>query len=301
MHTSDRNKIYVTKASGETAPFDPEKIRRTCLRAGADAGLTERVVKEVTAKVYRGITTREILGLVLDLLAVGHPHIAARYDLKGAIMRLGPAGFAFEALLAEVLKEYGYSATVHTIVQGDCVSHEIDVIAAQPHEKLPGLEPELKYYMIECKYHNAPGIFTGIKEVLYTYARFLDVVDGWKAGKCQRFDQPWLATNTKFSADAITYANCKNIKMLGWKYPTGNSLEVMLDEKKLYPVTILRKLDPASLGKLVVARLMLCRDMLKYDIDKLQERTGISQTRLKVLIEEARAIFGRERNANTEG
>lgn len=31
-------------------------------------------------------------------------------------------------------------------------------------------------YMIECKFHNVP-IYTGLKEVMYTYARFLDVKD----------------------------------------------------------------------------------------------------------------------------
>lgn len=286
------NKIYVTKASGETVPFDPEKIRRTCLNAGAPAELAADVVRHVTERVYPGMPTKEILEMALKLLEVEHPHVAARYDLKGAIMRLGPAGFAFEALIAEVLKEHGYAARVHSMIQGACVLHEIDVIATYPYKKGPELEPQLKYHLIECKYHHATGIYTGLKETLYTYARFLDLQDGWRQGKCQQFDQAWLATNTKFSTDAITYANCKNIRMLGWGYPAGNSLQVMLESKKLYPITSLRGLDPTTLNKFAAAGMMLTKDLIRRTPEEVAARTGLPERRVRELADEAARILG---------
>jgi hypothetical protein len=285
-------KLYVTKASGETEPFSPAKIKRTCLRAGATEQLAAKVTRKVAAQAYPGISTKAILKLTLSLLEKEMPQVAARYDLKGAIMRLGPAGFAFEALIAGVLKEHNYAARTRQVVQGASVKHEIDIIAAKPIRAPVGLaQPPLKWYMIECKYHRAPGIFTGLKETLYTYARFLDLRDGWKAGKCQRFDQAWLITNTKFSRDAIQYGTKKNIKLLGWKYPAGNSLEIMLEEKKLYPITVLRQLDPVSLRKFAASGLMLCRDLVRKDIEKLRELTGLSQRKLRLLAEAARQVL----------
>lgn len=284
--------IYVLKASGEKEKFMPNKLKRTCLSAGAPPDLANKVVREVTKRAYDGITTKEILRMTLFLLHKDMPHVAAKYDLKGALMRLGPAGFEFERLFAEILKEYGYETRVHQFVQGECVRHEVDIVVAKPiksHPELP--EPHLKYYQIECKYHNAQGIFTGIKDVLYTYARFLDLQGGFKKGLCQRFDQCWLACNTKFSTDALEYANCKDIKLTGWRYPTGASLETMIEEKKLYPITVLRSLDKDSQLKMSVAGLMLCRDLLKKDFDKLVEITKINPKKMKTMINEAEKIL----------
>lgn len=284
--------ILVLKASGGTEKFDRNKIKKTCVYAGAPEDLAEKVTKEVTKHVYDGISTKEILKLTVKLLEKELPHVAAKYDLKGAIMRLGPEGYPFERFFAEVLKEYGYSARGHQYVQGLCVKHEIDIVAAKPQKEYPELgQPPLKYYMIENKFHNSPGIYTGLKESLYTFARFLDLEDGYKKGLCQKFDQAWLVCNTKFSADAIQYAICKNLKLTGWRYPLGASLETMIEEKDLYPITVVKGLDKDSQKKMFDAGLLLCKDLLKYDIDKLRERTRISSRVLTNLINTAKEVM----------
>lgn len=272
--------MFVTKASGEREEFQPDKIRSTCLRAGAPKWLADKIVKEVEKNVYDGIPTKTILKITLKLLEKEVPHVAARYDLKGAIMRLGPAGFEFENLIAELLREYGYKTAVHTFVSTACAEHEIDIIA----------EKGDKRYMIECKYHNAPGVYTGLKEIMYTKERFDDLVDGYKKGLCQKFDQPWLVCNTKFSDDAIRYAACKGILLLGWKYPKEN-LKEMLEKKKLYPITVLRKLDSYSQKRLASAGLMFCKDLIQRDISELKNLTRIPTNRLKILIQETKALF----------
>ena len=273
--------VWVRKASGERAEFDPEKIKRTCLRAGATRKLAEEVAKEVGRKAYNGISTRKILRMTIRLLERKMPHVAAKYDLKGAIMRLGPAGFAFENLVAEVLSEYGYKTFPHTILQGACVDHEIDIIA----------EKGSKCAMIESKYHNAPGIYTGIKDALYTYARFLDLREGAKIGRCRNFDDVWLVCNTKFSKDAIRYAACKKMKLIGWSWPRAASLQRMLDTKKMYPITTLRKLDRESMKKMSRARLMLCKDLVTMKIEDIRNLTGISNKKLMELRKEAEGII----------
>jgi len=281
--------IYVKKANGTFEPFDESKIFKTLVRSGASEALATSVIKQVKEKIYDGIPTKEILNIVFSLLQ-SQPHIAARYSLKSAIMSLGPAGYTFENFFAEILNEYGYKTRVRQIVAGACVNHEIDIIAEE-YVKTKAVERPLPIrYMVELKYHNITGIYTGLKETLYTYARFLDLCDGWKAGKCERFDQPWLICNTKFSQDAIQYAMCKNMKLLGWRYPSGYGLEIMIEKRKLYPITVL-PLDSETLEKFSNARMMLLKDLFKYKPDELSERTGIEKRKINELISIANKIM----------
>ena len=272
--------MWVVKASGETEKFDPEKIKRTCLKAGASEDLANRIAREVEKKSHDGISTKEILHLALALLREEKPDVAARYDLKGSILRLGPAGFTFEHLIAEIFKELGYEAKVHSIIRGACVSHEVDVIVTKDKNN----------YMIECKYHNIPGIYTGLREALYTYARFLDLNDGFKLGVCRKFNQPWLVCNTKFSEDAVQYSNCKNMRLIGWNYPENQGLEYLIEKDGLYPITMLRKLDADSQEKLASVGLVLAKDLIRIPIKELSEMTKITKNKLKILSEEARSI-----------
>jgi len=264
--------MYVTKASGEKEEFDFEKVRRTCLRAGASKQLADKIAKEVEAKAYDGITTKEILHLTLKLLEE-EPEAAIRYDLKGAIMALGPTGFPFEEFMAKVLQNYGYETKVGEIVKGKCVSHEIDIIA----------EKEGVRYLVECKYHNAPGIRTGLEVVMYTYARFLDL--------SKKFHQAWLICNTKCTAEAKRYGRCVGVKVTSWRYPKGESLEEMVETKRLYPITILRSVTGPVRERLFQARAMLARDLLEHEIEDLEKTTGLSQRVLDEIMEEARKII----------
>jgi Holliday junction resolvase len=274
--------MWIVKASGETEKFDPEKIKRTCMKAGASEELADKIAKEVENKSYDRISTKEILHITLSLLKKEKPMVAARYDLKGAIFRLGPAGFTFEHLVAEILKEYEYYTKVHSIIRGACVSHEIDIIATKENNN----------YMVECKYHNIPGLYTGLREALYTYARFLDLQDGFKSGLCRKFNQPWLVCNTKFSEDAVQYANCKDMRLIGWNYPANQGLEYMIEKNKLYPITMLRKLDGESLEKLANANLLLIKDLVRINIKEISEITKIPKNKLKILSDEAKDIYG---------
>lgn len=264
--------MYVTKASGEKEEFDVEKVRLTCLRAGASKQLADKIAEEVKAKAYDGITTKEILHLTLKLLEE-EPEAAIRYDLKRAIMALGPTGFPFEEFMAEVLKNYGYETKVGEIVKGKCVSHEIDIIA----------EKEGVRYLVECKYHNTPGILTGLEVVMYTYARLLDLGE--------KFHQAWLICNTKCTAEAKQFGRCVGVKVTSWRYPERESLEEMVETKRLYPITILRSVTEPVRERLFQARVMLARDLLDHELEDLKRTTGLPQKVLDEIMEEARKII----------
>ncbi|MCD6248256.1 MAG: restriction endonuclease [Hadesarchaea archaeon] len=262
---------HVVKASGEREEFDVEKVRKTCLRAGASHKLANRIAEEVRKKARDGMTTGEIRKLTLKLLEE-EPEAATRYGLKAAIMSLGPTGFPFERFVAELLRDYGYRTEVGKIVQGKCVDQEVDVVA----------ERSGKCYMIECKYHNSPGTYTDLKVVMYTYARFLDLNES--------FDRVWLFCNTKLTSEARKYAECVGLRVTSWRYPPGEGLERMVEEKKLYPTTILRSVGDETRSRLFGAGIILTRDLLELGPRGLARATGLSMETVEKIVEEATRI-----------
>src|SRR5688572_22822137 len=116
--------IYITKASGQQDEFSEEKIRKSLRRSGATEKDIDRIVTEVKAKLYNGITTKHIYRIAFGLLRKSARPVAARYHLKSAIMELGPSGFPFEKFFAELLNHQGYSTKTDQLEQGKCVTHE---------------------------------------------------------------------------------------------------------------------------------------------------------------------------------
>ncbi|MFH1500401.1 MAG: ATP cone domain-containing protein [archaeon] len=262
--------MWVIKANGEKAPFKSEKIYRTCMRAGASPAFAREVVNKVRSKVRSGMSTREILRMTLALLKQ-EPEVAEKYNLKQAIMSLGPSGYAFEKFFARILEHYGYKTRVGRIIQGKCVTHEVDISAFNKEK-----------YLVECKYHNAPGIYTDIKEAMYTYARLLDLSN--------HFDKAWLATNTKLSNHAKKYANCMGMKITSWGYPSGESLQSLIEKKKLYPVTLLKSVGKYEKECFASANILLVKDLLTYKAGDLLRKTKIQRSKLDKIILDAKRL-----------
>lgn len=279
--------IEVINAAGEREPFDPKKIRHTILKSGADETLAEEIVKKVESQVYDGMKTGKVFDLVMKSLKEASARVAARYDLKGSIMRLGPTGFTFETYMAEVLAAYGYDVKTRQTVRGKCATHELDLVFSEKQGH------ELRRYFAECKYHNSLGIYLDLKEALYTFARYMDLVEGHKAGSCPGFDGAWLVCNTRASTEAQSYAECVGLKLLCWNYPVGKGLESLIETKKLYPITVLRSLDPQSQVALSRLGLMLVSDLVKCDPSQLLSQTNIARERLEAIIDEAIEVFNR--------
>jgi hypothetical protein len=272
----------VIKASGEKQRFSQEKLSGSIKRAGVESRLAKDIAKTVAKNIKGGVDTGKILNQALHSLQKQNPALAAKYNLKKAIMELGPAGFTFEKYVAEIFKEYGYSVKTGETVKGYCVNHEIDVIAQKDN----------KHFMIECKYHNERGIRSDVKVALYTFARFLDVKKAWEGapGHKDFFHQAWLVTNTKCTKQAILYARCAGLKIISWRYPRSESLEYLIEKKKLYPITIFPFLSRYVKERLVEGHILLVKDLLKYSIEGLARTTGLESNIIEKLQKQAREL-----------
>ncbi|UKJ06725.1 restriction endonuclease [Solitalea lacus] len=275
-----KSSLLIEKASGEIVPFSAQKLGLSLKRAGASDAEINAIVDKVSSQLVNGSTTKEIYNIAFKLLKKQTNYTSAKYNLKQAIMQLGPSGFPFEKFLAELLKFQGFKTDLNVIIKGHCVNHEIDIIA----------EKDDKLFMIECKFHNQPGYICDVKIPLYIHSRFKDVEDQWERGLNYKtkFNRGWVVTNTKFSSDAIEYGKCAGLYLLGWDYPQNESLRELIDKEGLYPVTCLTTLAGAEKTKLLEQGVILCKEIC---VDpSLLTKIGISRGRLQKILNESRGI-----------
>lgn len=263
--------MKVIKASGEVQDFSKRKLYYTILEAGGSKKLANDAVKEVKSIYFDGITTKQILEHLVKFLK-REPGVSERYDLKRAIMSLGPSGFPFEDFIARLLEFYGYDTNASNKLKGRKIYHEVDVIAKKK-----------KKWMIECKYHNESGITTRLHPALYTYARFLDL-------SRHRFSGAWLITNTHCSLDAKRYAQGVGLKITSWKYPKKKSLRDLIEKKEVYPITILKSLPAKTRQKFYDLKLLVINDLLEKSVDWLVRETGLNEKRVNNVLNEVRII-----------
>lgn len=266
----------ITKASGTQVPFSEDKLKESLRRSGAANDVIDSITEEVKKYLYDGMPTKKIYKLAFGLLKKQSKPFAAKYKLKPAIMELGPSGYPFEKYFAEILKHNGFNVKVGEVVKGHCVTHEIDVIA----------EKEDKHFMVECKYHNAPGIICNVKIPLYIEARFRDVEKEWKKipGHGTKFHEGWVVTNTKFSSDAVQYGTCMGLHLIGWNFPENGSLNNLIENSGLYPLTCLTTLTKKEKQILLDNNIVLCREICNKPA--LLQLANISESRIKNILEE---------------
>jgi hypothetical protein len=243
--------LKVIKRSGDVEEFDRSKTKNAVIRSGASAEEAEVIINRLLPTLYDGITTEEIYRQTRALMNANY---AARFGLKKAILALGPDGRNFETLIQRLFQSMGYEAKVREMVQGRCISHEIDVT----------LEKDQKRFMVECKFHNSLALKCQIQTALYTYGRFLDVDAAFDL-QC-----PYLVTNTRFSSEVVKYADCICMRLIGWNYPDNAGLEQLIEKYGLYPVTML------DLRKSEI-RMLLGKDLVLV-LDVLSNRDAVIRT-----------------------
>jgi len=272
--------IFVTKADGRKEEFKREKIIRTCLRMEASQDQAEMIADEIEKRIYDGVETRKILQMIFKFLQKFRPEIKYQTDLREAISSLRPKP-DFEKFVQLLLKEYGYEVTPNQIIQGFCVDHEIDAIAKKDNQTI----------LVEIKHHFNHHAYTGKDVFLEAQAILEDLIEGRKAGKNSiNFNKILIVCNTKFSDHAKKYALCKGIDFIGWKYPEERGLERLIEEKKLYPITILKNLDVKSEGKLGDAGIVMVKQLIEESLEELHKKTKIPRKKLRVLIENVKKI-----------
>ena len=269
--------ITITKASGVQDIFSSEKLRASLKKSGADENTVENILFEIESILYDGISTKKIYQAAFNMLKKGLKSNAGRYNLKRAIMALGPSGFPFEKYIAAIFEWHGYKVQTQLFLEGACVTHEIDVLA----------ENEDHFLLTECKFHNSLGIVSNVKITLYVHSRFRDVQNNWQktSGKPLKC---CVVTNTKFSADAVKYAVCAGLRLLSWDYPPKESLRNLIDESGLYPITCLTSLTNKEKETILIKGIVLCKELLKREA--LLHEIRIPLTRIPNILSEIKSL-----------
>ncbi len=247
--------IKVTKASGEIVDFDEEKLARSLKFARVPDDVAREAIEYAKNKLTDKISTHLIYAYVFGFLRrKGYISHAYNYDLKRAIIRLGPTGYPFEEFVARILSSQGYQTKVGVTLTGKCVSHEIDIEASNAAE----------HYFIECKFHNQLGIKTDVQVALYTQARFEDIKASPGLAAHHEGHKAWLITNTAVTKDVIDYAKCIGMRILSWGFPSEDSLRDLIIKAHLHPITVLQDLRQNQLNSLFERGIVSVADLKKF-------------------------------------
>lgn len=208
-------KIFVTKYDGSRQTYNQEKVLGSIFRSGVKKEDALKVLTQVEAKLYDGISTKELYQLVHEEIDRQGFHQHARfYRLREALAKMDPLDF--EKFIKKILEKEGYECQWNVMVQGFCIDHQLDVIAKKDNQ----------LFFVEVKHHQNPHRDCGLGTVAELWARLDDIKDGFEKGTSKYdFSGAWLINNTKFSQHAKKYAQCKGIKLTGWRYKGKESLE----------------------------------------------------------------------------
>lgn len=280
-NTTQQKEVKIIKASGETETFAESKLRNSLKKAGASEVAIDTVVKDIIGRFHDGMTTKDIYSRAFAYLRRKERPTAGRYHLKMALLELGPTGRPFERFVGELLKSEGFDVEVARIVPGVCVKHEVDVIGTKGD----------RHIMVECKFHNQPGLRSDVKISLYVQARFEDVERQWKKQPQhgEKFHEVWLVTNTKLTSDATDYAKCVGMHAIGWNYPTPGNLQELIEQHNLHPLTCLTLLNRLQKQELLKEGLILCKDVLNNQ-DTLRKIVG-NPKRADEVVKEAQELL----------
>ncbi len=269
----------IVKTDGSIEHWDGAKLERSLRRAGATASAAERIRQTIEATISQSEESTQIYRRAFQMLRRDGRASAARYSLRRALFELGPGGHPFEDFVAELFKSEGWNVLPRQILQGKCVTHEVDVYAERNGEHLAA----------ELKYHNDPGYKTDVKVALYVKARLDDI---WScddhAPGTPKIDHGYLVTNTKFTSQAIQYATCSGVNLIGWNYPHHGNLYDRIVASGLYPVTALTTLRKSE-KRLLIDKNISTTELLQQNRQLLRE-IGVVPERIGRIIAEIESL-----------
>lgn len=272
--------ITVVKASGEKEVFDMGKLEASMHNAGAGQKAIKQVLLGIEQWIYNGVTTKQLYSKAFSLLRKVQRSSATKYRLKKAIYQLGPSGYPFESFIGQIFERLGYQIETGIIVDGHCLSHEMDVIATNNEEQL----------IMECKYHKDQGKHVGVQVPLYVKSRVDDIIK--KREEQEMFSglnfSRWVVTNTRFSTDAIQFARCSGVKLLAWDFPRGNGLKDLIEQVHIFPITILANLLIKDKRRLLEKGIVSCHQLCEQK--EVLEEFQLSNRKKKALLEELEGI-----------
>lgn len=267
---------WVKKSNGEQNLFDAEKLRISLFRSGANEQLIQFIIQEVMRSTEKVTTTKKIYNMAYAILKKSSSKLAGKYRLKNAILQLGPSGYPLEHYVGHLLAYQGFDRKVGLMMQGKCLEHEVDVFAQKDDLRL----------IVECKHHSQPGYKSDVKIAMYVHSRYNDIINGQTDKGGFRY-RCVVATNTRFTTDAITYANCYDITLISWDHPHRGSLRERIEISGLYPITCLHNLTKNEKQRLLSAETVLCRQI----IDEPERLELIDQRKHQKIMKECQDLI----------
>lgn len=271
----------IVKADGTNEVFNPERLIMSLQRSGASELVAKRIADTITETVAPRTSSKEIYTRAFSLLRREARPVAARYALRRALLELGPSGHPFEDFISHLYRTEGWQVETRKIIKGKCVSHEVDFYASHKEQN--------EFLAAELKYHNDAGYKTDLKVALYVKSRFDDIFACDESARSCPIDRGILVTNTKFTSEAIAYAECSGVELLGWGYPANDSLFIRMNRAKVYPITTLTGLSRAEKFLLIERGVIAVDEIVKNR--RLIDSLHLSPERVGELLAEADGLL----------
>ncbi len=271
----------VIKRNGFEELFQPEKLCGSIEMTGVSQELAHQVCGIVASSIESHVSTEDIFKITRNYLYKYDPGIAAVYALERGLSALGPSGFVFEQYVAALFSEMEYRVQTNVYVEGEGVTHEIDVWAEKGNT----------VFIVEAKYRNDYKTKTHINQIMYADARLQDIRRRAQKSNDKRDFYMWVVTNTKFTDNAINYVKFRDIQLMGWDFPPYINLMKIVYEKKLYPVTVLPSITRSALKKMSTMDMILVKTLKPYSIDDFKNKFDLSMTLAKKLHQEVQDLM----------
>lgn len=272
----------VLKQNGVQEDYSRDKLRESLRKSHIGSWLADEITHEVEIKFSKNkkVPTEKIYAFVRQRLEKKSKNAVPRYTLRRSLFTLGPTGFPFEQFLAKVFEAKGYQTRTGQVLQGKCVTHEVDVVAWDEHELL----------LIEVKFHNQLKVRSDTKTALYVKARLDDLAETefHFPGAPKKMTQGVLVTNTKFTSNALKYGRCAGIDMMSFDYPEKGNLYDLIDETGLHPLTSLTELSNTHKQSLMSKGIVTCK-ILAED-PRLLDRLNLNHKKKERVLDEVNAI-----------
>jgi hypothetical protein len=190
----------------------------------------------------------------------------------------------FERFIQILLSEHGYEVTPNQIIRGKCVEHEVDAVVRKNG----------KAYMVEVKHHYNYHTPTGLDVSRIARAVFEDITEGFALGlHSLKIDEAMIICNTKLSNHAKRYTECRGIHHIGWGSPINSDLRIMIQKKKVYPVTYIKGLNKELREKLSNAGIILLKHLVTEELENIKRKTRIPKKNIESLAEKAHMLLMR--------
>lgn len=260
----------IRKKSRKFENFNEKKYLKSLRRSGLNRKQQLDIFKEVNEKDY--FSTTELHKETYKALLKRSRVFAANYNIKQAIYNLGPTGYPFEILCAEMLKAKGFQTKVSVMKRGKFVRHEVDVMAKRADLSI----------WCECKFHEKKTYKNDIKIPLYVHSRYLDL----KEGNPNEDFRYALISNTDFSKDAIRYASGVGLLLYSMNHPKKGTFCDIIKKYKVYPITALKSLRVRDRKQLLEKGVVVIKQVQTEDLKEL----GLQQNQITKVQQEIKLL-----------